>query len=427
MFTAQVFQNQFLPRGADEVHAIVSVTASPGDTGDAAAPGGPLVFGFLLDCSGSMNGEKLASAKHALREAIGLLREDCRFFVVTGRGHADLIVPPLLATVANKAIAEAALRKVTADGGTAISRWLELAADQFRAIAAEQPRGEIIAQALLLTDGQNDVQDPLASTLARCAGVFQCDARGVGTDWNVAQLRGVAQALLGTVDLIAAPEQIAADFNAILQTALAKAVPEVRLRLWTPQGARVLFCKQVAPEILDLSAKATPDLANPQVRDYPTGAWSGNESRDYHFAIQVRPGEVGQRMLAGRASLLTGGTAGTKVADAQVLAMWTDDEARSAVLDRTVAHYTGQGELAAVIQEGLQARQAGDEEQATRKLGRAVQLAAESGNEGTTKLLRKVVDVIDEEAGTVKLRRGVDDADAMALDTRSTKTRRIAG
>lgn len=424
MFTAQVFQNQFLPRGADEVHAIVSVTASPGNDAAAAPAGGPLVFGFLLDCSGSMNGEKLVSAKHAVREAIGLLREDCRFFVVTGRGHADLIVPPLLATPANKAVAEAALRKVTADGGTAISRWLELAADQFRAIAAGLPRGGIIAQALLLTDGQNDAQDPLATTLARCAGVFQCDARGVGTDWNVAQLRGIAQALLGTVDLIAAPDLIAADFNAILQAALAKAVPEARLRLWTPQGARVLFCKQVAPEILDLSAKATPDPANPQVRDYPTGAWSGNESRDYHFAIQVKPGEVGQRMLAGRASLLTGDH---KVADAQVLATWTDDEARSAILDRTVAHYTGQGELAAVIQEGLQARQAGDEEQATRKLGRAVQLAAESGNEGTTKLLRKVVDVIDEEAGTVKLRRGVDDADAMALDTRSTKTRRIAG
>ena len=354
------------------------------------------------------------------------MREDCCFFVVTGRGYADLIVPPLLATAANKASAEAALRKVTADGGTAISRWLELAADQFRAIAAGLPRGGIIAQALLLTDGQNDLQDPLATTLVRCAGVFQCDARGVGTDWNVAQLRGVAQALLGTVDLIAAPDQIAADFNAILQKALAKAVSEVRLRLWTPQGARVLFCKQVAPEILDLSAKSTPDPANPQVRDYPTGAWAGNESRDYHFAIQVKPGEVGQRMLAGRASLLTGAD-GAKAADAQVLATWTDDEARSAILDRTVAHYTGQGELAAVIQEGLQARQAGDEEQATRKLGRAVQLAAESGNEGTTKLLRKVVDVIDEEAGTVKLRRGVDDADAMALDTRSTKTRRIAG
>ena len=55
MFTAQVFQNQFLPRGADEVHAIVSVTASPGDDAPASG-GGPLVFGFLLDCSGSMNG-----------------------------------------------------------------------------------------------------------------------------------------------------------------------------------------------------------------------------------------------------------------------------------------------------------------------------------------------------------------------------------
>ncbi len=107
-----------------------------------------------------------------------------------------------------------------------------------------------------------------------------------------------------------------------------------------------------------------------------------------------------------------------------MLAVWTDDEARSAVIDREVAHYTGQGELAQVIQEGLSARQSGDEDTATRKLGRAVQLAAESGNDATTKLLRKVVEVVDEKEGTVKLRRNVNQADAMALDTRSTKTTR---
>ena len=72
------------------------------------------------------------------------------------------------------------------------------------------------------------------------------------------------------------------------------------------------------------------------------------------------------------------------------------------------------------------ARQTGDEDTATRKLGRAVQLAAESGNESTTKLLRNVVEVLDEKEGTVKLRRNVNQADAMALDTRSTKTTRRA-
>ena len=57
--------------------------------------------------------------------------------------------------------------------------------------------------------------------------------------------------------------------------------------------------------------------------------------------------------------------------------------------------------------------------------GRAVQLAAETGNDATTRLLAKVVDVDDAERGTVRLKREVSKLDEMALDTRSTKTTRV--
>ena len=131
-------------------------------------------------------------------------------------------------------------------------------------------------------------------------------------------------------------------------------------------------------------------------------------------------------MLAGRASLVVT-TAGVenKVAEARILAVWTDDESKSTKIDRRVAHYTGQAELAQSIQEGLEARGRGDDDVATALLGKAVRLAHESGNEATTKLLRKVVDVDNEEQGTVRLKRQVTKEDAMALETRSTKTSRI--
>jgi len=45
-----------------------------------------------------------------------------------------------------------------------------------------------------------------------------------------------------------------------------------------------------------------------------------------------------------------------------------------------------------------------------------------AGNEDTTKLLAKVAGVIDPATGTVRLKRTVDVADEMALDTRSAKT-----
>ncbi|MBC8138628.1 MAG: hypothetical protein H8F28_22340, partial [Fibrella sp.] len=107
-----------------------------------------------------------------------------------------------------------------------------------------------------------------------------------------------------------------------------------------------------------------------------------------------------------------------------ILASWTGDEALSARINAQVAHYTGQAELASTIQEGLEARAKGDVESATRLLGRAAKLAAESGNDETTSRLKKVVDIVDEREGTVRLKGAVKKSDEMDLDLGSTRTSR---
>ena len=156
--------------------------------------------------------------------------------------------------------------------------------------------------------------------------------------------------------------------------------------------------------------------------DYPTGAW-GAESRDYHVCVDVEPGAIGQEMLAARVSLIADTAAGPQpLGQGLVRAIWTDDEPLSTQIDRQVAHYNGQAELAQAIQDGLEAHKAGDDDTATARLGRAVALAHESGNEDTAHLLAQVVDVIEPATGTVRLKAKVVDADEMALDTRSTKT-----
>ena len=418
-FKAEVFQNQYLPQGAKEVHAIMTVTVE-GSEGVSATPAGERLFGIICDISGSMGGEKIQAAKGAIAKIVNLLPNDAYFFIVTGATSSRLTLPILKATEENKNRAIADIKKISANGGTVISTWLSAALQQF------QKMPNAIRQALLLTDGQNDESDEqgLKKVLQQCEGVFQCDCRGVGTDWRVKQLQQISNKLLGTTDIIPNAAMIEADFRGILSKAMSKDVSDVALRLWTPQGATVKFCKQVSPEIVDLSTRAK--LVKPQVCDYPTGAWGKNESRDYHFSIQVKPGNVGDEMLAGRASLIyTLNGVETKVAEARILAIWTDDDAKSTKIDRRVAHYTGQAELAQSIQEGLEARDRGDIEVATAKLGKAVKLAHQSGNEATAKLLRKVVDIEDAATGTVKIKRDVAKEDAMALETRSTKTTRI--
>jgi hypothetical protein len=250
--------------------------------------------------------------------------------------------------------------------------------------------------------------------------VFSCDCRGVGTDWEVKELRTVSTTLLGTVDIVPDPSGLAADFAAMMENAMGKQVADVSLRVWTPQTATLKFVKQVAPAVEDLTGRRTQ--TGPQAGDYPTGAWGPGESRDYHVGVEVTPAGIGQEMLAARISLV----AGTEIlGQGLVRAIWTDDEALSTKINPRVAHYTGQAELADAIQEGLEARKQGDEETATARLGRAVALAHQSGNEDTAKLLAKVVDVVDVESGTVRLKKKVEDADEMALDTRSTKTVRV--
>jgi hypothetical protein len=235
----------------------------------------------------------------------------------------------------------------------------------------------------------------------------------------VRELRQIASTLLGSVDMVADAGDLVADFTAMMDAAMGKEVNDVVLRLWTPQGAEVAFVKQVAPSIHDLTPRAA--APGPLIRDHPTGAW-GDESRDYHVSITVPAHPAGREMAAGRVSLVVDGEV---VSQALIRAVWTDDRALSTRISREVAHYTGQTALMLAIQDGLAARKAGDEANATFRLGRAVQLAAQSGNTTKLELLAAIVDVDDAATGVVRLKRDVADGDEMLLDTRSTKTVRV--
>jgi von Willebrand factor type A C-terminal domain/von Willebrand factor type A domain len=423
-FSVSVFQNEYLAAGSREVNAIVTVTSAEAASGAASGTAAAQVI--MVDCSGSMDypPTKMAAAKQATKAAIDAIRDGVPFAVVAGTHVARMVYPPserlVPADFSARQAAKAAVDRLTAGGGTAIGQWLATADRLFTG------HEDAIRHAILLTDGKDEHEQAsdLAAAIARCEGRFTCDCRGIGTDWVVAELRRVAHGLLGTVDIVADPARLAADFEAMVQGAMGKAVADVRLRLWSPQGAEIKFVKQVAPTVLDLTGKR--QAVGPLAGDYPTGAW-GAESRDYHVCVAVRAGTVGDEMLAARASLVSVDTSGAAEVLGQglVRALWTDDLALSTKLNRQVAHYTGQAELADAIQSGLEARKNGDMDTATARLGRAVQLAAESGNAETTLLLSKVVDVDDPATGTVRLKARVEDADEMALDTRSSKTVRV--
>jgi uncharacterized protein YegL len=376
---------------------------------------------IMIDCSGSMGDPptKMSEARRATAAAIDALRDGVSFAIVAGTTVATMVYPstPTLvpATTGRRNSAKQAVKQLNANGGTAMGQWLDLANQIFETSDAE------VKHAILLTDGRNQHEsvEELTAVLDRCEGQFVCDSRGVGADWSGSELRRIASALLGTADGLPDPAGLVPDFQAMTQAAMGKAVADVSLRLWTPAGATIRFVKQVFPQMEDLTPRRREVSA--RVGDYPLGPW-GAESRDYHVSVQVNAGAVGEEMLAARVSLVS---ADEVLSQSLVRAVWTDDTALSTRINQRVAHYTGQAELADAIQEGLAAREAGDVKTATARLGRAVQLAEESGHADTAKLLAKVVDVVDAKTGTVRLRQKVAGVDAELANVRSVKTIRV--
>lgn len=261
-------QNEYLAEGADTVDAVVTVET--GADFVAAGPEPDRLEVLIIDCSGSMaTGKKFEGARRATLAALDVLKDGTRFAIIEGTSMARLTYPSDKPSVPvnrdTRAAARRALDKLRPNGGTAMGTWLGLT----RQLAKKHP--DAMVHAILLTDGKNEHEEPaaLAAEIKQSDGIFTCDCRGVGTDWQVDELRAIASALHGTVDIVADPANLAADFAAMTQTSMAKAIPELTLRVWTPAGATVQFVKQVAPTIEDLTARRTD--AGPQLGSTRSG------------------------------------------------------------------------------------------------------------------------------------------------------------
>src|SRR5436190_4173722 len=92
-FSASVYQNEFLPDGASEVNAVVTVTGHDAQGGPSAAEKAVVL---IVDTSGSMDvpGTKIRAARRAAATAIRLLPDGTLFAVVAGTEHGRLAFPP---------------------------------------------------------------------------------------------------------------------------------------------------------------------------------------------------------------------------------------------------------------------------------------------------------------------------------------------
>ncbi|MDR0488934.1 MAG: VWA domain-containing protein [Propionibacteriaceae bacterium] len=424
VFTSMVYQNEFLADGSTDVNAIVRIDCS--EAGAAGQTGvGDVGEIVIVDTSASMGLVNMQAAKDAAMVAVDTILDGTFFSIIAGNHRAYLAYPRVTSgpgmvrmSPQTRTEAKTAIAAFRADGGTAMGSWLLLARSLFASIPSLAGK-----HAILLTDGENHNESvtQLESSIRQCLGEFQADCRGIGIEWQVSEIRKIAQALLGTVDVIPSPKDLPRIFQELIARSMGRGVPDAQLRVWIPQNAQISFVRQVSPTVEDLTHRGTP--VDALTATFPTGAW-GDESRDYHICVRLPAKAVGTEQLAARVQLSTGPSILTQ---GLVKAKWSADAGLTTRISPEVAHYTGQTELASAIQEGLAAHAQGDDRTATQKLGRAVQLAAETGNAEATTRLGRVVDIDDPVTGRVQLKKNIDKADEMALDTASTKTTRIRG
>jgi hypothetical protein len=414
-FVIQPFCNAYLANGERRVDVILKVHAALGHSNGA---GGPLEYGILLDSSGSMSEHgRMAAAKLAARGAIARIPDGVIFFVVSFDSSATVIFRAAVSSAKTRADADRAVARIEADGGTSMASVLIAADGQF------SRNDQSVRVSQLFTDGANGDHDGvLEQTLTKIKGRFQCECRGIGADWQPKQLLQIAEALLGTAKGVASGADMAADLHDTFASAAARRAADVKLRLIVPpKMASVTAIKQMSPTIIDLTRQGV--AVDDRTYDYPTGAWS-DEERDFQVVLQLKQaGAVGEQLRVARTAIVVGDTVEDQPA---ITVTWSADDRLTALIDPQVAHYSGQAELADATREGFDALAKGNTQLATVRLGRAIQLAQDSGNEDATRRLAKVVDVVDASQGTVRLRAGVQKTDLLDAEVGATRTVRRA-
>lgn len=179
---------------------------------------------FLLDCSGSMQGESIAQAKRALLLCIRALGEHDTFSVVRfGSTHAALWKAPRRFDERTLEEATRYVQRIDADlGGTEILPALKMLLE--RARDPERSR-----RILLLTDGQVSNEQEviaLAREHAEHATVFSF---GIGAGASEHLVRGVARASRGASEMIFPGERIEPKVLRMFDRVRTPALPDVRV------------------------------------------------------------------------------------------------------------------------------------------------------------------------------------------------------
>ncbi|NLE99962.1 MAG: VWA domain-containing protein [Anaerolineales bacterium] len=220
-------------------HLAITIQTPPEVPPEEAAPTAsgrqPITFTAVLDVSGSMRGQKIESAKEAVRQAVLRLHEGDVFALVTFSSQVRTVLEPTVVTRRLRDQVGEALQQVVASGSTALCGGLEAGT---AATVAHTRDTNLI---LLLSDGQANEGETDLEQIGRRAWQAQerkiiTSTLGVGTDYNEALMVEIATQGGGRFYHVLHAHQIVPYVAGELGEASALAAREATLRLTLPPG-----------------------------------------------------------------------------------------------------------------------------------------------------------------------------------------------
>lgn len=252
---------------------------------------------LVLDRSGSMRGEKLASMKEAAKQIISGLNPGERFNIITYNEGVDLFeTAPVERTAATEKAAHAWLDAVVARGGTNVHEALAMA-------LAQPAREGMLPVVLFLTDGLPTIGRTSEKSIASLAGEGNREGRriftiGVGEDVNAPLLRRMAEISGGLPSYVLSGENLELKLAQIFRQLYGPVFRNVRYAICSPDGREQPGRVQDAipsGQLPDIYSGAPAVLAGRYVGTSPfllKGSYLDRNNREQSFSVVVEPERI---------------------------------------------------------------------------------------------------------------------------------------
>jgi Ca-activated chloride channel homolog len=207
-----------------------------------------LNFGFVLDHSGSMRGDKIDRLKQAMALALGKMAPDDLVSVTIFNDSAE--VPASGAALSAQMGLADKIQRIRAGGGTQMARGMSLGLRE----VYRQYSPERVNRLLLLTDGQTYGDEAQCMKLAKEAGEHKIpiQALGLGADWNENLLDEIGKLSGGDSDLVESADEIVPLFTQTVESSQKAVVRNAQMILRLVGGVVPRQIWQVTPMIANL-------------------------------------------------------------------------------------------------------------------------------------------------------------------------------